>query len=144
MSPRAFLSILTGGLRGLHDGAAAQPTRAPGAGRQLARIKAHALAHLSDPDLSVSGIAQALGLSKSYLHKLFRDEGSTLERWIWSERLAACRLALQDPSRAMHTITEIAYGHGFSDAAHFSRSFQRRYGCAPRDCRAIAQGRPSR
>ncbi len=139
-----ILSILTGGLRGLHDGAAAQPTRAPGAGRQLARIKAHALAHLSDPDLSVSGIAQALGLSKSYLHKLFRDEGSTLERWIWSERLAACRLALQDPSRAMHTITEIAYGHGFSDAAHFSRSFQRRYGCAPRDCRAIAQGRPSR
>lgn len=133
-----MLNVLTGGLRGLHDGEAAPPGRAPAASRQLARVKAHALARLGDPDLSVGGIAHALGLSKSYLHKLFRNEGSTLERWIWSERLAACRQALEDPRRAALTITEIAYGHGFSDAAHFSRSFQRRYGCTPRHSRLRA------
>lgn len=134
----AFLSVLTGGLRGLHEGAMTAPGQASGAERQLARVKAHALQHLNDPALSVGGIAQALGLSKSYLHKLFRNEDSTLERWIWSERLSACSQALQDPRHAASTITRIAYDHGFSDAAHFSRSFQRRYGCAPRALRATA------
>jgi AraC-like DNA-binding protein len=34
------------------------------------------------------------------------------------------------------TITEIAFGWGFSDAAHFSRIFRARFGCAPRELRA--------
>lgn len=134
-----ILGVLGGGLRSLQGAAGALRCRAPGAQRQIGRIKAHALEHLFDPDLSVGSIAQALGLSTSYLHKLFRSEGSTLERWIWSQRLAASRRALEDPGLATQSITDIAYGCGFSDAAHFSRSFQRRYGSTPRDCRARAR-----
>jgi AraC-like DNA-binding protein len=120
----ALLALLAGGLRELREDAT------PGSGA-LARVKAYVAAHLSDPDLSVTRIAAALGLSRSYLHKLFRAEGRTLERWIWSERLAACERALRDPRQAGRTLTEIAYAFGFSDAAHFSRSFQRRCGMPP-------------
>jgi len=34
------------------------------------------------------------------------------------------------------TITEIAFFWGFSDSAHFSRSFRRRFGISPRIFRA--------
>ena len=129
----AMLALLGGGLRELREDAAA------GSGA-LARIKAHVAAHLSDPELSVPRSAAALGLSRSYLHKLVRAEGQTLERWIWSERLAACERALRDPRQAGRTLTEIAYAFGFSDAAHFSRSFQRRYGAAPSAYRRRAAG----
>ncbi|WP_295638813.1 helix-turn-helix domain-containing protein [uncultured Methylibium sp.] len=126
----ALLCVLSAGLRGLRDGTAPQAAR-PGAA-QLERIKAYVAAHLHDPGLNVPRIAAALGLSRSYLHQLFRSEGSTLERWIWEQRLAACERTLSDPRHADRSITDIAYGHGFSDAAHFSRSFRRRFGVAPR------------
>jgi AraC-like DNA-binding protein len=129
----ALLAVLSGGLRELRE------DEAPGSGA-LARVKAYVAAHLSDPALSVPRIAAVLGLSRSYLHKLFRVEGHTLERWIWAERLAACERALRDPRQARRTLTEIAYAHAFSDAAHFSRSFQRRYGVAPSVYRRQAHG----
>ena len=36
---------------------------------------------------------------------------------------------------AARTISEIAFGWGFNDAAHFSRAFRARFGCSPRDVR---------
>lgn len=133
----ALVAVLASGLRGLDGPVQAPP--APAAAR-LARVKAHALARLHDPALSVEGIAAALGLSRRSLHALFRSEGVTPARWIWSERLAACERALRDPAQAARTITEIAYAHGFSDAAHFSRAFQRCYGRAPRAHRGAFGG----
>lgn len=128
--------LLAAVARGLHDAPSATAT----AGRRalLARLKAHVDAQLGDPQLSVAGLAAAFGLSTSYLHQLFRAEGSTVERWIWARRLAACERVLVDPAAAQLTLTRIAFSHGFSDAAHFSRSFQQRYGAAPRDYRRSA------
>jgi AraC-like DNA-binding protein len=123
------LSVLTGGLRSLQGTAS---VTLPASARQVAQIKAHVAEHLGDPQLSVSRIALALGLSVSYLHKVFRSEGTTLERWIWESRLAACQHALRDPRWAARTITDIAFSFGFSDAAHFSRSFHRRFAVTPR------------
>lgn len=131
----ALLDALRRGLQ--QEGDAARPvprTRT----EQLARLKRYVGEHLAEPQLGVPRIAAALGLSVSYLHQLFRAEGETLERWIWSQRLAACALALAAPEAAGRSITEIAYGHGFSDAAHFSRSFQRRYGASPSEHRRRA------
>ena len=125
---QSLLGVLCAGLRSLRDGNA--PPRSRDA--QLARIRAYLVQHLRDPELGVPRIAKALGLSTSYLHKLFRGEGLTLERWIWSQRIDACARLLADPGSAGRTITEIAYSVGFSDAAHFSRSFQQRFGSTPR------------
>ncbi|HEV8315310.1 MAG TPA: helix-turn-helix domain-containing protein, partial [Burkholderiaceae bacterium] len=51
---------------------------------------------------------------------------------IWLQRLDACERALAGAGSAGRTITEIAYAAGFSDAAHFSRAFQQRFGMTPR------------
>lgn len=140
----AILGAVGGGLRS-DDGPPTPHSRRA----LLARIKAHVAAQLDDPQLTVPGLAAALGLSTSYLHQLFRTEGSTLERWIWAQRLAACERALGDPRAAQQTLTQIAYANGFSDAAHFSRSFQQRYGATPREYRksagaALAAGQGAR
>lgn len=124
-----LLSVLTGGLRSL-QGEADVPPRA--GARQIARVKSHIAGNLGDPLLTVGRIASSLGLSTSYLHKIFRSEGTTLERWIWESRLVACQRALRDPRWSARTITDIAFSFGFSDAAHFSRSFHRRFAITPR------------
>lgn len=129
-----MLSVLTGGLRTLLD-----PVHPPQTGEhQLARIKAYVVEHLGDPELSIGRIAAALALSQSYLHKVFRQEGTTLERWIWARRLDACERALRDPGNADRTITDIAFAWGYSDAAHFSRSFRQRFGVTPQALRKSA------
>ncbi|HSV69066.1 MAG TPA: helix-turn-helix domain-containing protein [Methylibium sp.] len=130
----AIVDVLAGGLRGLRgDAPLPHAAAAP-----LARVKAHVLARLHDPALSPPRIAAELGLSTRSLHQLFRAEGCTLARWLWAQRLAACERALRDPARAAQTITRIAYDHGFSDAAHFSRAFAQRYGRSPRAHRRAA------
>jgi AraC-like DNA-binding protein len=124
----SVLGMVCAGLRTVQDGEALPRPR----DRQLARVRAYIAQNLHDPGLGVARIAQALGLSTSYLHKLFRGEAHTLERSIWLQRLDACERALAGAGSAGRTITEIAYAAGFSDAAHFSRAFQQRFGMTPR------------
>jgi AraC-like DNA-binding protein len=102
------------------------------------RVKAYVQAHLHDPQLSLDHIASALGFSKRYLHKLFSEQGETLASWIWQARLAGIRKALADPRERGRSITDIAFSWGFNSATHFSRSFRRRYGVAPREFRLAA------
>jgi len=135
-----LLGVLCAGLRSLGDGM----SPANGRERQHARVAEHIARHLADPTLGVASIAQALGLSVSYLHKLYRGQAQTLERSIWSQRLDACERALRDPRSAGRTITDIAYAFGFNDAAHFSRSFQRRFGATPSAYRKRASAVGSR
>ena len=42
---------------------------------------------------------------------------------------------------AAHTLTEIAFSWGFNSAAHFTRTFNEKYGVAPREFRKLALGR---
>jgi AraC-like DNA-binding protein len=131
----ALIGVLAGGLRTL-AGDAAPPRTAPA---QRRRVKAYVAAHLHEPDLDVARIAAALGVSASWLHKLFVAEGTTLTRFVWAQRLEACRGALADPRAAALPITQIAHDCGFSDAAHFSRSFRQRFGITPRAFRTVAR-----
>ena len=100
-----------------------------------ARIRAFIHRNLADPDLTIERIADRMQCTKRYLHKVFSDEGETLNHYIWSQRLELCRNHLSRPDLAEKSITEIAFACGFSNAAHFSRSFRARFGQAPRDFR---------
>ena len=111
-------------------------------GYHLARIKRLIDRRLSDPLLSVATIAAELQLSVGHVHRLFRNEAIPLARYIWNRRLEACQRDLLDPARAGRGIAEIAFSHGFNDAAHFSRSFRARYGVSAREHRAASK--PSR
>jgi AraC family transcriptional activator of tynA and feaB len=97
------------------------------------RIQDFVLENLADPALCAELIAAAVGVSERQLHRLFQSSGATLERWIWQQRLQRCR---EDLARSPHArISEIAFAHGFSDAAHFSRAFRDMFGISPRDFR---------
>jgi AraC-like DNA-binding protein len=94
------------------------------------RIGAFIEKRLDDPDLSPLTVARAHSISVRYLHLLFSERGVTVGGWIRLRRLAQCRVALSDVRRD-RTITEIAIKWGFSDAAHFSRSFKAAFGVSP-------------
>ena len=92
--------------------------------------------HLADAKLTPAAIACELGMSTRNLARVFANHGSTIERAIWSERLAAARRDLLDPRLSDYSVTAIAFSWAFNDAAHFSRSFSRAYGQPPSVYRA--------
>jgi len=95
-------------------------------------------ANLADPTLSPRRIAREHGFSLRYLFKLFEASGTTVAELVRRKRLMRSRDDLLNPLLGAQTITHIAYVNGFSDAAHFSRSFRHEFGMAPRDLREKA------
>ena len=100
----------------------------------LHRVKAHVLDNLRNPDLDPAGIADAMGITVSYLHKIFRHDKSTVMQFAMSERLERCRLDIAKCD-VTGNISQIAFTWGFNDASHFTRSFRRRFGQSPRQYR---------
>lgn len=109
----------------------------------LARILEYVELHLTEPDLCPEGIARAHHISVRYLHKLFKDEGATVGRWILRRRLEECRRDLMRQGRGSRTIAAVAGRWGFPNATHFSRVFRAAYGMSPREWRDAA-GRATR
>ncbi|MGW2464618.1 AraC family transcriptional regulator [Streptomyces argyrophyllae] len=93
---------------------------------------------LSDTDLSPETIARAHHISVRYLHKLFREEGTTVGRLIQRRRLAECRRVLTLRSADNLTIAAVAHRWGFASPTHFSRVFRATYGMSPSEWREFA------
>jgi AraC-like DNA-binding protein len=105
----------------------------------VARAKRCIEARLGDPALSAARVAETLGVSAGYLHRLFHAAGTTMGAEIRARRLERCRAELADPLHAGERITEIALRWGFNDMPHFSRAFRAAFGMGPRDYRASAR-----
>lgn len=103
----------------------------------LGRIEIYVRQNIRNPDLTTDDIANACGISTRYLHELFSQNGQTIGKWIREVRLEMAREQICDGSRK-DTIAEIAYRSGFSDQAHFSRSYKAFFGESPREARARA------
>lgn len=101
----------------------------------LCRARQYCEERLGDAGLSPSEVARRLGISARYLQQLFSSEGRSVMAWAWERRLERAREQLADPLFARRSVSEIAYAHGFSDSAHFSRRFKMRFGCSPSDYR---------
>ncbi len=99
------------------------------------RVLTYISDHLTEHDLSITTIAEGLGISVRTVHKLFEGDDLTVGRRILAARLERCRRDLRDPLHRHPSITEIAMRNGFRDSAHFSRCFKRAYGTTPRDYR---------
>jgi AraC family transcriptional activator of tynA and feaB len=94
-------------------------------------------AELPDPALNATRVATAQGISRRRLDEiLLQTVGLSLNAQIWNRRLAQAATDLRDPRHSTRTVTDIAFAVGFVDAAHFARSFKRRYLCSPRDWRS--------
>ncbi len=104
------------------------------------RIKRYIAEHLGDEGLDAAKIANGVGLSVSYLNRLFRDEGTPLMRHLWSQRLERAHDMLGTARHARLRVDEVAWRCGFASAAHFSRLFRQRYGFSPREFRESSVG----
>ncbi len=105
----------------------------------LLSVRAAIDARISDPQLDAATVAAAAGISVRYANSVLAEEGTSIMRLIQSKRLAHCRRALEDPVQAHRTVSEIAYGWGFSDMTHFGRRFKSAYGLLPSACRDRAK-----
>jgi AraC-like DNA-binding protein len=101
----------------------------------LMKIRTAIDARLADPGLDARSVAQAAGVSLRYANAALSDEGTSIGRLIQARRLARCRRALEDPAQAHRTVSEIAYGWGFSDMTHFGRRFKVAFGRLPSEYR---------
>jgi AraC-like DNA-binding protein len=99
----------------------------------LGRVETVIRDNLTNPALSPELIANACGISKRYLHELFKDVNGTVSQKIRDQRLTAARDMLE--LARTKSIADIAYHFGFSDQAQFSRLFKAMFGQPPSDYR---------
>ncbi len=103
------------------------------------RIMGYIEAHLRDPQLSPTTVAQACKITARYLHHLFTAESETVTQYIQRRRLEECaRALLAAPVRA-RLVTEIAFDYGFNSLTHFGRVFRNQFGLTPSEYRRAAR-----
>jgi AraC-like DNA-binding protein len=111
---------------------AAGPPERPALGVQ--ELSDYIDTQLNRPELAPKEIAEYFNVSLRQLYRISGGAGYTPAALIWRRRLDRARVLLHD--RASRTpITEIALSCGFKDGAHFSRSYRKAFGEAPRAAR---------
>ncbi len=100
----------------------------------LATIQANYSSHLTS-----GGTAAALGLSRSRLEHLFKQEtGATFRRKLQDVRLAVAQGLLADPTLR---VKEIAARCGYAKTCDFTRAYHARFGVAPSEWRRSTFGK---
>jgi len=106
---------------------------------RLRAIKEDISARLTEPNLSLDGIALRHRVSPRYVQKLFEMEGTSFSDYVRARRLARVYRMLQDPRQVHLNISTIAYECGFGDVTAFNRAFRRHYKAAPSDVRFVSR-----
>jgi len=112
-----------------------QPDRLSLATVHRIRIVNYIEAHLHDPELTPTRIAEACKMTPRYLHHLFSDREETVARYIVRRRLDECARALVSGAQRSRTITAIAFDYGFNSPTHFGRVFRAKFRVTPREYR---------
>ncbi len=87
----------------------------------------------SEPHLSLSDVAEHVYVSQWHLSKLLnRETGQSFFDLLGGIRIGQARDLLEDPLLRIH---EVAERTGYSDVAHFSKSFKRYTGMTPGEYR---------
>ena len=85
--------------------------------------------HFSDPSLSVDSLADTLGLSASYLGRVYKTStGRTILDFILETRMSEARRLLKESPLS---ISEIARQCGFSSDSYFYKLFRQEHGMTP-------------
>lgn len=88
--------------------------------------------HLADPDLSVTRVADAVGVTPRHVQRAFMESGQTPRQFILDQRLLeAARMLSRSGGSQPDRIIDIAFSLGFNDASHFTRAFAQKFGCSP-------------
>lgn len=133
--PRPVIADQLGSLIALVFGEAAGLPGSLHTSKLLDRVK-HAIGdRYDDETLSPGQIAEELGLSKRYIHKLFARAGTTFGKYLMEVRLARACDMLGDKRYRGYRIIDIASACGFSNPTYFAQQFRTRYKCTPRELR---------
>ncbi|MCM1190575.1 MAG: response regulator [bacterium] len=90
-----------------------------------------------DRDISVSGIAEYVGMNAEYLTKLFKkNTGYALKEYIINEKLEAAKMLL---TTTQLPVTLVADHVGYGNYSNFTRAFKQAVGCTPLDYRKTEQ-----
>lgn len=96
------------------------------------QAKQYLSTHLTQ-DVHVADVAEAVGLSPTYLSRLFkRCCGQTMREYLVGERVKAAQRLLETDGRS---IAQIAALLRFCDQSYFTQVFRRRTGLTPRQYR---------
>ena len=91
--------------------------------RYVERARQYIEEHYNEAELSLSGIAEYLGISQSYLSTQFKKEtGVNFLDYLNRHRIEKSRLLLQMTDM---TVEEIGFRTGFSSAKNFIRVFKK-------------------
>lgn len=102
----------------------------------LVRAKRHVEIHLKDPQLSPVTLAEALGISRSRLYRMFEPLGGVAS-YIRGRRLRRSARDLLEPGRADRRIKQVAFEWGFERESDYTRAFRRLFGITPSEARQI-------
>ncbi len=90
-------------------------------------------AHYTEPDFSISAMADEMNITLSWLSTLFKHgAGKNLNSYVTEKRMERARELLSSPH---HSIGEIAHMCGYEDAGYFSSLFRKRTGMNPTEYR---------
>src|SRR5215469_7293474 len=109
------------------------------AAAQRIRILNHIEAHLHEPQLTPTRVAESCRITPRYLHHLFATTDETVGRYVLRRRLEECARALMAQAHRGRPVAAIAFDHGFSSPTHFGRVFRQRFGMTPREYREQSQ-----
>jgi AraC-like DNA-binding protein len=105
------------------------------AAARRAQIKRFIERHLRDADLNANSVATGLGLSPRYTRMVFAAEGEGVTGYIMRRRLEECASQLRSALWQRRSVTETAFGWGFSSMAHFTRAFKAQFAITPTEYR---------
>lgn len=90
-----------------------------------------------DRDISVSEIAEFVGMNAEYLTKLFKKEtGYNLKKYIVNEKMESAKMLLATTALPVTLISDHV---GYGNYSNFTRSFKQLVGCTPVEYRKAAE-----
>lgn len=86
-------------------------------------------------NVKIEDIADALGLNRSYLTRLFKEAtGYSLQEYLLTYRM---KMAVKMLSENTMSVSEVALNVGYGDSFTFSKAFKRYFGHSPSEFRGI-------
>lgn len=79
--------------------------------------------------ITVSDIAQFVGIDRTYLYRIFRSQmGKSPKEYLTDYRLETARAMLR---KKQYSVTEVAFSCGFHDSSSFCKAFRKSSGISP-------------
>ena len=132
--PRSITPHLTQLLRSLQESMCLKPCPRRGKGhrhqcsRHVRRVLAYVAEHYGDT-ITLDSAAQYLGINKSYLSSLFKEEtGVTFSQWLNRVRIERSQKLLKHHD---HSLADIAWEVGYSSQPYFTAMFKKHTGLTP-------------